>query len=72
MSQSYPNYQNRNFYDYIQYVKENEYFFDKLRNVKSIVDDNCPESLNYFKNHGKMHKYFTYVGISYLIIIIIF
>ncbi len=61
MSKVYPNYQNKNFYDYIQYIKENENFFEKIRITKSIVDDNCPESLNYFKKSGKLHKYYTYV-----------
>ena len=62
MSTNYPNFQNKNYYDYIQYVKENDHFFEKLRVTKSIVDDQCPESLTYFKNSGKLHKYFTYLG----------
>lgn len=62
MSKAYPNYQNKSYYDYIQYVKENEYFFEKLRLAKPVVDDNCPESVHYMKQSGKLHKYYTYLG----------
>jgi len=62
MSKAYPNYQNRKYYDYIEFVKDNEKFNEKLRVIKAIVDDQCPESFNYMKNSGKLHKYFSYLG----------
>ena len=46
MSKQYPNYQNKSYYDYIQFIKENENFLDKLRVTKQIVEDRCPESSN--------------------------
>lgn len=62
MSKPLPNLQNKSYYDYIQYVKENENFIEKLRISKAIVDDQCPESYNYMKNSGKLHKYYIYLG----------
>lgn len=62
MSNPYPNYQKKSYYDYIQYVKDNENFLEKLRGTKAIVDDHCPESFNYMKNSGKLHKYYIYLG----------
>jgi dynactin complex subunit len=62
MSKQYPNYQNKSYYDYIQFIKENENFLDKLKVTKPIVKDHCPESFKYMKNNGKLHKYYTYLG----------
>ena len=62
MSKAYPNYQHLSYYDYIQYVKGNEYFFQKLQEVKPIVDDQCPESVFYMKHSGKLHKVYTQIG----------
>ena len=62
MSKAYPNYQNMSYYDYIQFVKGNEYFFQKLNEVKPIVDHGCPESVYYMKRSRKMDKFFTQSG----------
>ncbi len=62
MSKAYPNYLNLNYYDYVQYVKGNEYFFQKIRESKPVVDDGCPESINYMKQSGKLHKIYTQLG----------
>jgi len=70
MSKAYPNYQNKNYYDYIQFVKENENFFEKLRLARAIVDDHCPESLIYMKHSGKLHKYYNYLGKNYFLFIL--
>lgn len=64
MSKAYPNYQNLSYYDYIQFVKGNEHFFQKLREAKPIVDDGCPESVNYMKQSGKLHKFYVQLGIK--------
>jgi hypothetical protein len=62
MSKAYPNYQNKNYYDYLLFVKENEYFFGKLRKAKPIIDVDCPESINYMRESGKLHKYYSFIG----------
>lgn len=62
MSKAYPNYQKLSHYDYINFVKENDYFFQKLREAKPIVDDICPESINYMKQSGKLHKLYYQIG----------
>lgn len=62
MSRAYPNYQNMSYYDYVHFVKRNELFFQKLREVKPVVDDGCPESVHYMKQSGKLHKFFTQLG----------
>lgn len=62
MSKAYPNYQNLSYYDYIQFVKGNEFFFQKLREAKPVVDDGCPESVYYMKQSGKLHKIYNQMG----------
>ena len=62
MSKKNPNLQNKNIFDYIQYVKENENFFEKIRNVKSSVNHNCPETFSYSHNHQKFNKHSNKIG----------
>lgn len=62
MSTIYPNYQNKSYYDYVQYVKQNDFYFDKIKYSKPEIDDKCPEAMIYSHKSGKLHKYFNFVG----------
>lgn len=62
MSKSYPNYQNKSYFDYMQLVKNNENFLHKINVTKPIVDDQCPKSFNPMKTNRKCQKYYRFLG----------
>jgi hypothetical protein len=62
MSTIYPNFQNKNYFNYLQYVKSNDIYFDKIKYSKPKIDDKCPETMIYSNQSGKLHKYFKFLG----------
>jgi hypothetical protein len=62
MSNIYPNYGNKNYIDYVQYVKHNDFYFDKIKCSKTKIDDKCPDTIIYSKKTGQKHRFFNFLG----------